>query len=283
MCETHHSVARGRQMRRGKRTSWRRAVALTIGRVAGLVGGANDATAQPAPSDRITVRLDFGWRPAPRTFAGTTVFTAFSEQGSFEADYEIEQGGVVDGGISFLLWRNLAVGLDVSSYRSVNRAQITSELPHPFFFDLPRTKTGVAGGLERQELGIHVRALWVMQLTDWLVVSVSGGPSLINAQQDLVTSVEHTEIGFPFDQLIFVGHTATTQSANTAGVNSSIDIDTYTLHRLPFLERYKVMENVGLGLLIRYVRGAADLQVGDDAVEVDLGGLELTVGLRLRF
>ena len=43
------------------------------------------------------------------------------------------------------------------------------------------------------------------------------------------------------------------------------------------------MENVGLGLLIRYVRGAADLQVGDDAVEVDLGGLELTVGLRLRF
>ena len=81
----------------------------------------------------------------------------------------IEKGGVIGGGVSFRLWRNLAVGLDVSSYRSVNPAQITAELPHPFFFDLPRTTMGETGGLERQEIGVHVRALWVMQLTNWLV------------------------------------------------------------------------------------------------------------------
>ena len=270
-------------MSRLQHTSWRAVLALSIGLVAGLTGGAKVATAQPAPSERIAVRLNVGERPASRTFAGTRVFTVFAEQGSFEAAYEIQQGGIVDGGISFLIWRNLAIGLDVSSYRSINPARVTSELPHPFFFDLPRTSTGVAGGLERQELGVHVQALWVSQFTDWLVVSVAGGPSLINAGQDLVSAVHHTELGFPFDEITFDGHSVTSQSTNTIGVNGGIDIDTFFLHKLPGLSRFDMMDNVGLGLLIRYVRGSVDMRVGDDAVEVDLGGLQLTTGLRFRF
>ena len=265
------------------RGRWRHAVVVTAGLVAGLLGGANDATAQPAPTDRIVVRLDVGWRPASRTFGSTRVFPVFSELGNFQASYAIDGGGIVDGGISFLLWRNLAVGLDVSRYRSVNPALITVELPHPFFFDLPRATAGVVSGLERRELGAHLRALWAMQLTDWLVVSVSGGPSLINARQDLVSSVEHTEVGFPFDHVIFSGHTAGIQSQSTIGVNWGLDIDTFALHKLPFLVRYEVMSNVGLGVLIRYVRGSVDLQLGDEPVDVDLGGLQITSGLRFRF
>ncbi len=264
-------------------TAWRRVAVLIVSLVAGLAGEARDAMAQPVPSERIAVRIDVGERPASRTFAGTRVFTVFSEQGSFEAAYEIEKGGIVDGGISFLLWRNLAIGLDVSSYRSINAAQVTSELPHPFFFDLPRTTSGVAGGLERQELGVHVQALWVSQLADWLVLSLSGGPSLINAQQDLVATVQHTEIGFPFDQIVFDGHTVASQSANTIGMNGGVDVDLFLLHKLPFLSGFDAMENVGLGLLLRYVRGSVEMRVGDDRVEVDLGGLQLTTGLRFRF
>jgi len=269
---------------RRNRTSWRPdLLVLTAGLVVACVGGARDALAQPAPTDRIIVRLDGGWRPASRTFAGTRLFTLFSEQGNFLADYEIQGGGVVDGGLSFLLWRNLAVGLDVSSYASSNPVNVTAEVPHPFFFDLPRTTTGVAGGLERQELGIHVRALWVMQITDWLVVSASGGPSLINARQDLVASVQHTEVGFPFDEIIFEGHTVSGQSSTTVGANLGLDVDTFILHRLPWLNRYEVMEHVGLGLLLRYVRGSVDLLIGEDPIEVDLGGLQLTTGFRFRF
>ncbi len=262
---------------------WRRAAAVWVGLVAGLLGVPHDATAQPAPTDLFAVWLDIGWRPASRTFGSTRVYPVFSELGNFQASNAIEKGGVIAGGVSFRFWRNLAVGLDVSSYRSVNPAQITAELPHPFFFDLPRTTMGQAGGLERQELGVHVRALWVMQLANWLVVSASIGPSLINAQQDLVSSVEHTEVGFPFDDIIFTGHTVSSQSATTAGINSGVDIDTFVLHRLPFLNQFAVLEKVGLGLMIRYVRGSVDMQLGDDLAEVDLGGLQVTTGLRFRF
>mgnify|MGYP002834189931 CR=1 FL=1 len=256
----------------------------------GLVGLLATATLLPAlaqaqgrPMERITARIDAGWRPASRTFVGTTTFSAFSELGKFEADYEIAQGVVVDGGISFLLWRNLAVGLDVSAYSSINPARLNTELPHPFFFDLPRTTSGVAGGLRREELGVHLRALWVTQFSDWLVVSFSGGPSLINARQDLVSAVQHREVGFPFGDIIFEGHSRTTQSENAVGANAGIDVDAYVLHRLPFLSGIETMRQVGLGVLIRYVWGSADLQVGDSPVDVDLGGLQVTTGIRFRF
>ena len=255
--------------------------------MAELGAGTHDVVAQPVPSDRIVVRLDGGGRPASRTFAGTTVFQAFGEPGNFESDYEITSGGVVDGGISFLLWRNLAVGLDVSSYRSVNRASIRSVLPHPFFFDLPRSSTGEAGGLERQELGIHIRALWVSELADWLVVSVSSGPSLINARQDLVTAVEHIEVGFPFDEIVFAGPSIEARSSTIVGWNAGVDVDTFFLHAAPFLNRYDAFEHVGLGLLLRYVRGTTNLLVddtpGNSPIAVDLGGLQVTAGLRFRF
>ena len=270
-------------MRRVK-PSWRCAVALTAGLVAGLVGPASDAAAQPAPTERFVVRLNYGQRPLSRTFARTTVFTAFVEEGNFETDYQIDgQGAIVDGGISFRFWRNLAVGLDGSRYRSVNPALITSTVPHPFFFDFPRTTTGVAGGLEREELAVHLRAMWMMQLGDWLTVSVSAGPSLINARQDLVTSLEHTEVGFPFDEVIISGHTVVARSSSGIGMNGGVDIDAYVLHKPPLLNRIPKMRNVGIGLLIRYVRGTVDLQADDAPVEVDLGGLQLTAGLRFRF
>ena len=269
-------------MRTRKRTLWR-GVALTTWLVTGLIW-AHAAAAQPAPTDRIVVRLDVGSRPASRNFASTTGFTLFFEPGSLRADYEIQPGRIFEGGIAFRLWRNLAIGLDVSSYQSRNPAQLSANLPHPFLFDLPRTTTGVARGLERQELSVHIRALWMMRLADWLVVSVSGGPSLINVRQDLVSSIKYTELGFPFDEVVFTGHTVEEHSGNTVGFNGGVDIDTFLLHRVPFLGHYQMMEQIGLGLLIRYVRGAVSTRVRDEGlVEVDLGGLQLTAGLRFRF
>ena len=251
--------------------------------VAGLLVTAPVTTAQPAPSDRVVVRLDSGWRPASRTFADTRVFSANLEQGQFEADYELRDGGVVDGGISFLLWRNLAIGLDVSNFRTVHEARINSELPHPFFFDLPRTTTGRVGGLERRELGIHIRALWVSQLADWLVVSVSAGPSIISATQDLVSGVHHTEVGFPFNEIVFSGHTVSSQSETATGLNGGVDIDSFFLHKLPFFRNFEVTRHIGFGLLARYVRGTVILQLANEPIEVDLGGLQITSGVRFRF
>ena len=250
-----------------------------LGLMLSLGGLARDAGAQPVPSETISARLDVGWRPTSRTFAGTRIFPVWGEQANFHSDYEISGGGVTEGGLSVLVWRNLAVGLDVGSYQSINQANITSEIPHPIFFDLPRSTNGAGGGLERQELGVHLRVAWMTDLTDWLSLSLSTGPSLINARQDLVATVQHSEIAFPFDKLKFDGHTVTTQSETTLGWNSAVDVNLFVLKSLP----YRALQRVGFGFLLRYVRGAVDLSVSDTPIEVDLGGLQMTTGLRFRF
>ena len=251
--------------------------------IAGVLVTAPATTAQPAPTDRTIVRLDSGWRPASRTFADTRLFTAHLEQGQFAADYALKDGGVIDGGVSFRLWRNLAVGLDVSNFRTIHDARIDSEVPHPFFFDLPRTTNGRAGGLERREVGLHLRALWISQVTDWLTVSVFAGPSIISATQDLVSAVQHTEVGFPFSEAVFSSHTVSSQSDTTRGLNGGVEIDSFVFHRLPFLRKFEVMERIGVGLLFRYVRGTVVLPIDNDPTEVDLGGLQITSGVRIRF
>ena len=98
-----------------------------------------------------------------------------------------------------------------------------------------------------------------------------------------MSSVQHTEKGFPFDEIVYDGHTVSGQSETTLGLNGGIDIDGYVLHKIPFLSQYETLEQVGVGLLLRYVRGSAGLQVGDDPIEVDLGGLQITTGVRFRF
>ena len=264
-------------------TRWRRTLAGVLVFCFWGGFGPSDAMAQPEPDNWISAHVDIGWRPASRSFTGTRIFTAFEEEANFEADYEIAGGGVVDIGASFLLWDNFAVGLDVSSYRSVNPATLKTDLPHPIFFDVPRQSSGVAGGLERHELGFHLRALWVSRLKDWLVVSFSAGPSLFNARQDLVNAVEHLELEFPFEEVKFTGATVEEQSSVTGGYNVGVNVDTYFLHKLPFLNQYDRLEGVGLGLLLRLVRGSVQFMFDDTPIAVDLGGLQLTAGLRFRF
>ncbi|MDE0828625.1 MAG: hypothetical protein OSB03_05445, partial [Vicinamibacterales bacterium] len=99
----------------------------------------------------------------------------------------------------------------------------------------------------------------------------------------LVSAVQHTEVDFPFSQIVFSGHTVNSQSETTRGLNGGIEIDSFVLHRLPFLRNFEVMERIGVGLLIRYVRGTVMLPVDNDPIEVDLGGLQITSGVRFRF
>ena len=244
----------------------------------------SEVAAQPVPTDRVFAHVDVGRRPLSRTFQGTTVFTVYSEQGHFEADYQIESGKSFESGFSFLVWRNLALGLGTSYFGSASPAFLDFALPHPVFFDSPRIGTGVANGLKRRALWVHGRAVWMMQLADWLIVSISGGPSLITARQTLVSSIQYAETEFPFEQVTFTGHAVDEQSGVTLGLNTGIDIDAFVLSKIPGLRDIEVMEHIGIGLLLRYMRGAVNMKVGDAApVDVDFGGLQLSTGLRIRF
>ena len=149
----------------------------------------------------------------------------------------------------------------------------TGAVPNPLFFDRPRIVMFEETDLKHREIGIHFSAVYVIRVADRVVVTVSGGPSLLRLRQDLVSNIElGPETDVPFFDTVSVASVATT-SANERGLGGHIGFDgTFLLN-----------EQLGVSAFARYVGGSVDLHNGDSVVSVDVGGFQFGGGLRLFF
>src|SRR5207249_19273 len=78
---------------------------------------------------------------------------------------------------------------------------ITAQVPHPFFFNSPRTVTGRATGLAHNETAIHANVVYAVPSKS-IDLLISGGPSLIRLGQDVVDNVAYSE-SYPYDTATF--------------------------------------------------------------------------------
>ena len=93
---------------------------------------------------------------------------------------------------------NFALGVAVSYAAGEGEAAVSARAPHPIFDNRDREFSGPAAGLRRQELGVHVQALYLVPVTDSFTVTLFGGPTMISLQQDLVADVEFRQ-EYPFE------------------------------------------------------------------------------------
>ena len=250
--------------------------------------------ARPTERPRIIIGASGGAQPNKDTFGTSSRFTLFAEEGDFEADYEVGGGTVRDGGGSVFLWRNIAAGVSVSRVSSTDTAGLDARLPHPFFFDQPRTLSGTAGGLLREEVVTHLHGAYIVPIEDWVMLSVFGGPSFFNVKQDLVWQTRHREVAFPFDAVAFEGANIGRSTATKVGVHAGIDASFFVLPKLGLGES-EWLRRIGFGVLIRYSRAELDvtsLEIRDErgtrtvAFEgpaLQLGGMHAAAGVRVRF
>ena len=135
--------------------------------------------------------------------------------------------------------------------------------------------TGTVSGLKRNELGIHVQALYAVALGERARVLLAGGPSIFQTKQDLVRSIEFDTLpGFTslkFDQALI-----TEVKKTVVGFSVSADI-TWTL-----------ASHLGVGTVTRYSRAKLTLDPGAEsavsrAIELHAGGLQIGGGIRLLF
>ena len=110
----------------------------------------------------------------------------------------------------------------------------------------------------------------MISITDEIDVSVFGGPSVLRVEQDVVAAVTAAEVGDPFDT-VNVAVTTETASKRGAGVNVGADVT------------YMFTEQLGAGGFFRFAGGSVDLPVGSTTVAVDVGGVQVGGGLRVRF
>ena len=231
------------------------------------------ALAQPEEA-RGALSINGGLQTAASDFSDSVRFghALFGpEQGSFDTRYPAGDDALLDVGGSVRVWRNLAVGASVSWLARETDADVTGRLPHPFWFDRPRSVSGTVTELARRETAVHVHAQWVIPVGRAVAVTLFGGPTWFNAAQDLVTDITF-EQAYPFDVATYSGATVRERSASTIGAHAGADV------------AYYFSERIGVGGMVRYSRGSVEFDSLDgDTVKNDVGGVHTAGGLRIRF
>lgn len=231
-----------------------------------LGGSAGRAGAQPSDErGYITAAADF--LVAGSSFTDVIHPIEFGEPATINTTYHVATapGFAIGGGAR--VWRRVAVGVEVSRVSHAHNADVSAQVPHPFFFNQPRSVSGTANDLDRTELGVHVLASWVAPLSHRWQLALSGGPSWINVDQDLVTDVTVTQT-YPYDTATFSGVVTQKASKGHAGFNVGAEA------------AYLLTPHAGVAFGARYSYAHVPLS---STASTDAGGVHVTAGLRLRF
>ena len=246
--------------------------ACTILVIGALAGTARPVAAQ-ASDARGFITINGGLQTASADFSDNIAFghPLFGpEEGNFDTRYRTGGDTLVDVSGGVRVWRRLAVGVGVSQFSHENDAGITGRIPHPFRFDRLRQISGTETGLTRQEMAVHIQALWVIPAGRAVEIALFGGPTFFNVTQDLVTGVTFDQT-YPYNDATFAGASQQPQSASTIGFHAGADGAVYFSNW------------VGVGGMVRFSRGSVDLDSQGGGVAIDTGGVQTSGGLRLRF
>jgi hypothetical protein len=241
-----------------------RSMAILVGLL--VIGAAASAQAQTAWRDRGYVNVSGFFQPSA-TFSNTVRPVDFAEASIIDTSYKTGAVPGFDAGGGVRLWRNLAVGVDLSWFSKNITGAVSAQVPHPFFFNRLRAASGDASGLARDETAVHLQALWMVSIGPRWQMALAGGPSWFSVEQDLVGDVNVTQT-YPYDTAAFAAATTVHRSRSKLGFNAGVDL-TYRLRR-----------HVGLGAGVTFSHATVPL---DDTLTVDAGGPHVAGGLRFRF
>ena len=202
-------------------------------------------------------------------FDDTFTFRRNAENGRLDTAYDVGGGLAFDVSGSYLVWKQLAVGVGLTLFSTSTPTTINAQVPHPFFFNQPRTVTGEFDG-DRSETAVHIQAKWLVPVSPKILVTIFGGPSFFSVKQDIVNDFEYSE-SYPFDTATFSRAITASQSESAVGVNVGGDV------------AYFLTPNVGVGGSVQYSGATVQMTVPSGTTDVKAGGLQAGGGLRLRF
>ncbi len=224
----------------------------------------------PAPG-RGYLSLNAGYQGTTTSFSNTWSYASNLETAAVTAAYSIKPALLIDGGGGVRVWRGLMVGVAVSRFERSDAAGVSASVPHPFFYNTPRTYQGTTGGPHRTETGLHIQAMWTAPLARHVLASVFGGPSVFSVRQVFVSSLNLSD-AYPYDSISLANASTEARTASKVGFNVGGDF-TYLLYR-----------EIGVGAMVRYSGASVPFRAPDGtAVALKAGGVQAGAGLRVRF
>jgi hypothetical protein len=223
------------------------------------------------PPDSVFVSVSAGVQQSPSDISDHFSFDKNQETQTVDVKYPMKPSGMVDIGGSFRAWKGLAFGAAFSRASGSGTAEVTSSVPHPFFFNQPRIITGTESGIQHAENGVHLQVQYIVPASSSVRVIVGAGPSWISVEQEAVTDVTVTE-SYPFDTAAFGGAVTKSVKASAMGYNAGVDVT------------WMFARSVGVGGLVRYSRADVDLEpAAGRTLALKAGGVQGAAGVRFVF
>jgi hypothetical protein len=169
------------------------------------------------------------------------------------------------------VWRLLAVGVGVSRFSKDVSADLSGAVPHPFFFQRPRSVAAPLGGFTRDELGVHIQARLIVPTGTRFQVTAFGGPSFFQLKQPIVTGLNYSEV-YPYDAVAFESVDTVEAKESAVGFNVGTDLALFFTRQ------------VGVGGTIQFASATIDVpSAAGQTQAAKAGGAQVGAGLRIRF
>jgi hypothetical protein len=205
----------------------------------------------------------------PATFSQSVTERVNLEDARFTSTYAGKAAIGFGAAATVRVWRPLGIRVGFSRFAHETSAAFSGAVPHPFFFSTPRSVSGEANDLPRQEATIDLQLAGIFQLNRSLIASVSAGPSLVMLNRHLIADYNYSEI-YPYDTVIGVEPASTRVSGSKLGVGAGGSL-TMLLTRV-----------VGVSGQVQFVRANVPVGLPSEA-SIRAGGLRGSLGVGLKF
>ncbi|MGE0812046.1 MAG: outer membrane beta-barrel protein [Vicinamibacterales bacterium] len=246
---------------------------VTILVAAGLLASAVDAAAQTDES-RFFLGVSGAFEPGTETYSDGSTFPKYDELGRVDVSSEVSSGAVLDFGVGARLTGNWIAAANFHRTSSADVADVSGQVPHPLFFDRPRSFSASVDDLKRTEQALHLSIGYRLGLTDKVDVQFLAGPSQFRFTQEVVSGVDITEVGGAFTAVNVAAQTQV-RKHNAWGGHVGADIS--------YQFAQSGTANFRLGAYIRYAEAASEFQVVSQNAKTKVGGTQFGLGLRVRF
>ena len=219
-------------------------------------------------TDKGFISVGGGAQTGSHTLETSSTFTLYDENASVATSQKISGGGFFEIGGAYRVWgNNLLAGVTYTHTSSKSDVALTASLPHPNFFDQPRTVTSTQSGAKHAENGIHLSAFYMIPVANKLDIAIFGGPSFFRVNQDTVTTVSVTETADLTKPTVTAPLTKVSKSATGGHIGADV--------------QYMVTKRFGVGGTMRYT--GASVAIPDATKKLGVGGFQISGGARVRF
>lgn len=198
-----------------------------------------------------------------------TAQTINAETATITATQSVGKRPLFDVTAGGRLYKNLGAGFGVTYGMNNKDARVGGSIPHPFYFNQPRTLNGTTS-LDRTDLMVHIAAMALLPISPKVQATVFGGPTWFQVKPQVIKEITVTDT-YPYDTVSLSNVTRDRKTTSQWGYHAGVDLSCFFSHY------------VGIQGMVRYSSANASIDNNGVRSDLKLGGLHAGVGLRVRY